>query len=167
MTSYNLIGQRFGRLVVVAEAEPGKGRRKRWQCKCDCGGESITATSHLTTGHTNSCGCLQRERTAAAAAKHNGRHTRLYNIWAHMRQRCNNTESKDFAYYGGRGIKVNPIWDDFKNFQNWALANGYREDLTIDRIDPDGDYSPENCRWATRAEQNRNRRCCRKKEVIV
>jgi hypothetical protein len=80
-----------------------------------------------------------------------------------MRQRCNNPQNKDFGYYGGRGITICTEWlDDFANFQEWAMANGYRDDLTLDRINPDGNYGPENCRWATRAEQSRNRRFCKK-----
>lgn len=167
MNTNGLIGQRFGRLVVTAEAAPGKDRRKRWRCLCDCGGETITSTYHLRSGSTKSCGCLTAERAHDRQYKHGGKGTRLYNIWKNMRQRCTNPKNPDFKWYGARGIKVCEEWNDFAVFREWALANGYREDLTIDRVNVDGDYRPENCRWTTWAEQARNRRCCRKKEVIA
>lgn len=165
MKKRDLMGQRFGRLTVVG-ALPPKYKKTRWRCICDCGQETESTTDHLTSGHTESCGCLRYERLKNANTKHGNRQSRLYNIWAHMRQRCNNPQNKDFKYYGGRGITLCAEWvDDFIAFQAWAFASGYRDDLTIDRINPDGNYCPENCRWATKAEQNRNRRFC-KKEVM-
>ena len=99
--------------------------------------------------------------------KHNGKRTRLYNIWHAMKQRCGDPNTRSFKDYGGRGISVCDEWEnDFAAFRDWAIANGYADDLTIDRKDPDGNYCPENCRWATRAEQNRNQRR-HKKEVIA
>lgn len=165
MRGQDLTGQRFGRLTVL-EALPGN-RRTCWRCVCDCGQETVVGSGHhLTSGHTESCGCLRYERLKAANTKHGNRRSRLYNIWAHMRQRCSNPQNKDFNYYGGRGVTVCSEWvDDFSAFQEWALDNGYRDDLTLDRINPDGNYEPQNCRWATMAEQNRNRRFC-KKEVM-
>jgi hypothetical protein len=162
----SLIGQRFGRLVVVAEAEPGKGRKRRWRCQCDCGGETTTGTYNLTHGVTRSCGCLRAEQSRERHLQHGGKGTRLYIIWKNMRQRCNNPKNRDFVWYGARGIKVCEEWDNFAAFRDWALANGYREDLTIDRIDVDGNYEPSNCRWATWREQRLNQRRC-KKEVIA
>lgn len=153
----DLTGQRFGRLTVKGPAT-NKGKKTRWICWCECGGILPITSTHLISGHTKSCGCLQRERTGTAATRHGGRKSRLYTIWEHMRQRCNNPNNKDFRYYGGRGIRITPEWDDFGAFQIWALANGYRDNLTLDRINVDGDYRPENCRWVTMAEQNRNKR---------
>lgn len=162
----DLTGQRFGRLTVVGRL-PSKNKKTRWLCVCDCGQKTEAKTDHLLSGHTKSCGCLRYERLKESNTKHGNRRSRLYTIWEHMKQRCGNPQNKDFKYYGGRNIKVCAEWsDDFATFWAWALANGYREDLTIDRIDVDGNYEPQNCRWVTQAEQNKNKRP-RKKEVIV
>ena len=161
----DLIGRRFGRLVVIAETERGRDRRRRWLCACDCGNTTITDTSKLSTGNTRSCGCLHRDSAKDRHRLHGGKGTRLYNIWKNARQRCRNPKTPDFYLYGARGVQFAPEWDDFNAFRDWALANGYREDLTLDRIDPDGDYRPENCRWATWKEQRHNQRRC--KEVVL
>ena len=161
MRKLDLIGQRFGRLTVL-EPLPTQGKKTRWRCLCDCGRETAVSSTHLVSGHTGSCGCLQIERARATNTKHGGRRSRLYTIWEHMRQRCNNSGNKDFKYYGGRGIKICKAWEHFGTFQDWAQANGYTDKLTIDRIDPDGNYCPTNCRWITQAGQNRNRRYCKK-----
>lgn len=162
----DLTGQRFGRLIVM-ERLPARHKKTQWRCLCDCGQETEASTDHLTGGHTSSCGCLRYERLKEANTTHGERDTRLYNIWVHIRQRCGNPQNKNFMYYGGRGVRVCIEWrDSFEAFRAWALANGYRDDLTIDRIDANGNYEPSNCRWLTQAEQNRNRRYC-KKEVIL
>lgn len=165
MRHTDLTGRHFGRLTAL-EPAPNRGKKTRWTCQCECGQSVIVASTHLVSGHTESCGCLQRERSKIAATRHGGRRTRLYTIWEHMRQRCSNPGNKDFSYYGGRGIHITPDWNDFDKFQEWALSSGYSAELTLDRIDPNGNYQPDNCRWATRETQSQNRRCC-KKEVVL
>jgi len=160
----DLTGQRFGRLTVLGP-ETGTNRT-RWRCLCDCGKETVVGSSfHLTSGNTKSCGCLRRDTARARHLQHGGKGTRLYNIWKNARQRCLNPNATDFILYGGRGIRFDPVWDDFTVFQEWALRNGYTKDLTLDRIDPNGDYTPNNCRWATWEEQRHNQRRC--KEVML
>lgn len=162
----NLTGQRFGRLTVLGPWPPVPGGRTRWRCICDCGQETIVGSAHhLTSGNTKSCGCLHRDSARNRHLQHGGKGTRLYNIWKNARQRCRNPQNPDYYLYGARGVTFAPVWDDFATFRAWALANGYRDDLTLDRIDPDGDYGPDNCRWATWKEQRRNQR--RNKEVVL
>lgn len=157
----DLIGRRFGRLLVIAEAGRGPDRRRRWLCTCDCGNMTTTDTSKLSSGNTRSCGCLHRDSARDRHLLHGGKGTRLYNIWKNARQRCRNPKTPDFYLYGARGVQFAPVWDDFTAFRDWALTNGYQEDLTLDRIDPDGNYTPENCRWATWKEQRHNQRRCK------
>lgn len=162
----DLTGVRFGRLeclkVVGREAS---SRCVVWLCRCDCGAMVAVRSTSLLTGNTKSCGCLQREKArsqAASRAKHNGCGTRLYRIWKHMKERCQNPNNKDYSNYGGRGIYVCDEWLDFAKFRDWALANGYRDDLTIERIDVNGPYAPSNCIWIPKAAQNRNTRATRR-----
>lgn len=156
----DLTGQRFGRLLVLEPLFGGK--RTRWKCLCDCGQVTIVGSgAHLTSGNTRSCGCLHRECSKNRHYKHGGKGTRLYNIWKNMRQRCYNPNRPDYYLYGGRGIKIDDSWADFGVFKEWALANGYQTDLTIDRKDVNGDYGPDNCRWATWEEQRHNQRRCK------
>ena len=150
-------GHRFNRLTVIHEAEQRKNAR-HFLCKCDCGKENMVALGRLRSGMTKSCGCLHSEITAARNQKHGLCGTRLYRTWGHMMGRCNNPADARYVLYGGRGIKVCDEWQNFHTLYEWAMANGYSHELTIDRKDGDGHYEPNNCRWATWKQQQNNRR---------
>lgn len=148
-------GERFGRLAVLRTERAGKNY---WcECKCDCGSIVRVNASNLVSGGTKSCGCLKKELLSVTKSTHGESKTRLYRIWKAMRQRCNNPADHFFHIYGGAGVKVCSEWDDYQSFANWAYQSGYTDELTIDRIDPKGDYEPSNCRWATWTEQARNK----------
>src|SRR5690348_783329 len=116
MSSKDILGQRFGRLVAVRRLGTNAERKMMWRFKCDCGGEKITTGKYARTGKAQSCGCLQRERTGDANRTHGGSTSRLYRIWARMLARCNRPTSSDFEYYGGRGVQVHPVWSSFFSF---------------------------------------------------
>lgn len=152
-----LVGRRFGRLTIESVLRyDGKGARVI--CRCDCGAIVNIPLNSLKRRNVKSCGCLNRERLVDRNTIHNGTGTRLFRIWTGLRQRCHNPRSKVYKDYGGRGITVWPGWETFIPFRDWALDNGYRHDLTLDRLDNDGPYSPENCQWITVAQQNLNKR---------
>ena len=165
----NMIGRRFGRLVVVRRSERTNCGGTVWECICDCGNAKHIYANHLKSGATQSCGCLNRERTVQSKQTHGDAKTRLYRIWAGIKTRCYTPSNTSYARYGGRGIAMCDEWrDSFEAFRDWAMATGYdpnakRGDCTIDRVNVNGNYEPSNCRWASVAEQNRNQRPRRKK----
>lgn len=158
----NLLNRRFDKLSVVSLLRKTRSG-KIWLCICDCGNEISKVTTQLTRIKDGKTGCRSCESKSRSDSKaiHGGSRTnttgrlRLYKTWKGMRDRCNNPGSSSWKYYGGKGISISPDWSDFQYFKDWALANGYEDHLTIDRIDPNKNYSQENCRWLTKSENCR------------
>lgn len=154
----NLLGQRFGRLMVEERLPSIKGH-SHWRCTCDCGETTSPETNQLLSGKTQSCGCLQRERASLnqGGLTHGQHKTRVYTIYHAMKKRCENPKDHKFPRYGGRGIKICSEWSSFELFLAWAIPAGYADNLSIERRNNDGNYCPENCYWATPTQQASNR----------
>lgn len=169
------LGNKYGRLTVIENKGKDVHRNTLWLCHCECGNDIVVRGSDLRSGKTKSCGCLQKEIACKTISnynssnnyippsvynvKHNMSHERLYNIWIGIKTRCFNSNHDNYKYYGERGITMCDIWaHDFTAFMEWACANGYNDLLTIDRIDPDENYCPDNCRWVLPKNQLFNKR---------
>ncbi len=158
---HNRLGQKYGRLTVIARAGSNRKGNAMWLCQCSCGNTKEIVGFSLNK--VQSCGCLHTESVVENNRKlkttHGQKKTRLYNIWRGMKIRCTNEKFRFYRCYGGRGITICDEWmNSFESFRDWALANGYSDELSIDRINNDGNYEPNNCRWVTQSEQNSNRR---------
>lgn len=161
----NLKGRRFGRLVVLERSGTSKSKKPLWQCECDCGKTKVILGAGLLDGTTQSCGCLRKEIVSLRSKTHGMRKTRIFNIWYAMKRRCLDRKAINYHHYGGRGISFCERWIHFENFRD-DMYDSYlkhvdihgEKQTTLDRIDPDKDYSPENTRWATYYVQNNNTR---------
>lgn len=160
----DLTAQKFGSLTVLKRYGTSSEGGVTWLCACDCGKETTVKSGNLRSGHTRSCGCFMKHRISETQATHRQSHRRLYNVWASIKARCFNPNSTFFHHYGGRGISMCDEWVySYQAFHDWAMNNGYdptafKGQCTIDRVDVNGDYCPENCRWVDMKVQRHNRR---------
>lgn len=155
----DLTGKRYGRLIVVGRAENGPRGKVNWKCLRDCGKYTVVRGDHLKSGETTSCGCFNVDTLTARLRTHGDTGSGLYAVYRTMIARCENANNGQFLNYGGRGISVCPEWRrSYEAFREWAIKAGYKPGLSIDRIDFDGDYHPDNCRWATPKMQGNNKR---------
>lgn len=148
----DITSQKFGRLTALYKLHNHHDKdHTYWLCICDCGNLTETRSDRLRNGRAQSCGCLHK--------KHGKSNTRLYHIWRQIKTRCYNKNNRDYMKYGDRGIQICDEWlNNFQAFYDWAIENGYKENLTIDRVNVNGNYEPDNCTWATKKQQARNKR---------
>ena len=162
-----MIGKTFGRWEIIAPAGRDKARNLLWECRCACEHVGILRTSTLRNGKSQSCGCFRNERTIERQTRHGMSKHPLFKAWDHMLQRCYNPNCEAYRNYGARGIQVCSSWkESFDSFLKDMLPN-WERDLTLERINNDGNYEPANCKWATRSEQNSNRRPYKWKRNVV
>lgn len=151
------IGKVYGKLTIIGTGNNSRYCKDRtWLCKCECGNEVEIQEMKLKTGWTKSCGCFRSMTTTLRKTRHGFSHTRLHDIWCGIKSRCTNANTKSYKHYGGRGIKICDEWLKFENFRDWSYKHGYADNLSIDRIDVNGDYSPLNCRWVDIVTQMNN-----------
>lgn len=155
----DITGKRFGKLTAIKYTGNIDSHGCVWLCKCDCGKYIEASTGNLVRGYPTACkDCTEKNRRERIKIAQSRRREKLYAVWKGMRQRCRNSNSKAYHFYGKRGINVCQEWDIYTNFRNWALANGYKEGLSIERINVDGDYCPQNCTWINFSSQAYNTR---------
>ena len=153
----NLVGEKFGSLSVIKRVPSLSSKYSLWLCHCDCGKDVVVRGGNLASGNSKSCGCKKMD-IGRRSLKHGMSNTRLYHIHSWMKERCSKPYSSAYRWYGGKGVCVCDEWlgeNGFKNFADWAMASGYSDELSIDRINPNGNYEPTNCRWVdTKTQQN-------------
>lgn len=157
MIRIDLTGNTYGKLKVINLAVDDVGKKKKWLCKCECGNEVVVSGSNLRSGHTTGCSQCQLREIQRKNITHNMSKTKLYRVWNGMKNRCENPNHKSYIDYGNCGISVCEEWHDSVVFIKWALKNGYKEGLEIDRINTRGNYEPTNCRWISRTENANNK----------
>lgn len=158
----NLVGMKFGRLTVLERADDRVNKKGKhsimWKCLCECGNIKVISRNSLLSHNVQSCGCLRAEKTRERRFRHGLRNTQLYRAWSNIKTRCYNPKKDTYAYYGGKGITMCQEWlNNFMAFYNWSMNNGYKKGLTIDRLNPNGNYEPSNCRWVTASQQQNNK----------
>ena len=152
MKRINITGERYGKLVAIQYSHTDSNKKAVWICKCDCGNTCYVRAKDMRSGNTKSCGCYAVEVAKKVNTKHGACNTRLYRIHSMMKNRCRNPKDRHWKWYGAKGISICDEWMQFEPFREWALSNGYAENLVIDRKDSSNGYSPDNCQWITQSE---------------